>query len=435
MSYYIPKSYTLAELKLTTHENKTISILEVIDTIVIVEDIYVNFLHGSLSIADSNDLHQIAPLIGEEIITMVYRTDEVSSPEIVRVFHSYRIETSDDKFKDRLSHTIFFVSQEAFANSNVNISKSYKNKSIKFMVNDAFKFLNTTKPVNVGVMSGNYHIISPNWSPFQLINYCTSIANPKDYHGSMVLFYENTEGYNFKHLEELMMQPIIGIWSTNNNKNKSSDPKVEINPSSNIITYKILKNSADTLKSMSEGLYSNAVISYDNISKTYKTFGYDYNKEFKKVSHLSGFKLNSDNFAYNSNHQRLTYIPTTSYRYDSNYVKSKLGNMNLSERREQIIPSRTSMLSQISAKQIELEVAGDNRLVAGKTIQIELPNVTALESMKPDVHRYNNKKVLITSITNVFTQKTHMMTLRVADDSYADDLLAMDEFNKVASNV
>jgi hypothetical protein len=436
MAYQKPSQYTLLDLSITTHEDKTISIIEVIDTISIVEDIYMNFLHGSLVFADANDLQQLAPLIGEETIRMVYKTDDAVAPEIVRVFRTYRVETSADTYKDRLAHTLYFCSEEAFHDSNSIISKSYKNKSIKFIVSDAFKLLNSNKKLNIDTMSGNFHIISPSWSPLQLINYCTSIAKPKNYNGSMVIFYENSDGYNFKHIEELMNQESIGEWIAADAKNKDNNIITdEINPSNNIIDYRILKNSVDTLKSMGEGLYNNAVMAYDNISKSIKVFGYDYNKEFDKSSHLAGFKLHSRNFTMNSNNQRITYIPTTTFRYDSAYVKSKIGSNVLSERKETIIPSRTSLLSQISAKQIELDVAGDNRLVAGKTIDIKIPNVTALDSLKTTNHRYNNKKVLITRITNIFSQKTHKMVLRVADDSYTEELTAMSEFDAVVSSV
>ena len=250
----------------------------------------------------------------------------------------------------------------------------------------------------------------------------------------MMLFFETSEGFNFKHLESMTSEPIIGTWSTSNLKTTLGAGD-EIDPSSNIISYKILKNSVDTLKSMSEGLYNNATMAYDNISKTYRVFGYDYKKEFDNTKNLADFKLISDNFSYNNNMQRITYVPTTSFRFDSSYVKSKIGSGNVSEKKEQIIPSRTSMLSQISAKQIELEIAGDNRIVAGKTIKIEIPNVTALDSLKSNKHRYNAKKVLITSVTNIFTQKSHTMQLRVADDSYTESLTALPQFNEVAFNV
>jgi hypothetical protein len=49
-------------------------------------------------------------------------------------------------------------------------------------------------------------------------------------------------------------------------------------------------------------------------------------------------------------------------------------------------------------------------------------------------HRYNSKKVLITSVTNIFTQKSHSMILRVADDSYTESLDALPQFNEVTLN-
>jgi hypothetical protein len=436
LSYDTPKQYTLSKLSLVTNEGKSISVMQILDTISVVEDIYVNFLHGVLTISDSNDLHQIAPLIGEETIQMTYQTDAESANQIYREFRVYRVESSSDNTNDRLAHRLYFASKEVFEDSNNLLSKSYKNKPISFIVRDAFAYLNSNKRLTISEMGGKYHIISPNWSPFQLINYCTSIAIPKNYDSSMVLFYENSNGFNFTHLEELLAQPIVGTWVASDAKNRDKDiAKDQINPSNNIIEYRILKNSVDTLKSMGEGLYRNAVISYDNIAKTYQINGYEYGKDFEKTQHLSGFKLNSENFEYNSISQKLTYVPTTSFRYDSKYVKSKMGNVNYSERKEMVIPSRTSLLSQISAKQLELDVAGDNRLVAGRTIKIEIPNITALDNIKNNKHRYNAKKVLITSITNTFGQKTHAMTLRVADDSYTEDLVAHPEFDKVANNV
>lgn len=436
MSYIKPKHYTLKRLDLITHENKSISIQNILDSLTFTEDIFSNFIHGSLVIADSNDLHQLAPIVGEEIIYFVYTTDDDVAKEISLKFRVYRLETSDDKYKDRLSHTMYFCSEEAFEDSNITISKSYKNKSMKFMIEDAFAQLNSNKKFQIDNMSGVFHIISPNWTPFQLINYCTSIARPRNYSGSMVLFYETSAGYNFKHLEVLFSQPAIAEWATNDSKTKlkaSSDD--EITPSNQITSYKILKNSVDTLKSMSEGLYSNATISYDNVTKEYKIFGYDYKKNFKDNKHLADFKLMSDNFPYSNINQRLTYIPTTTYRYDSDYFKSKMGNAVFSEKKEQVMPYRTSMLSQISAKQIELEVAGDTRLVAGKIIKITLPNVTALADKQEETHRYNRKKVLITSVVNKFTQKSHNMILRVADDAYTQDMLADPLFDKGINNV
>lgn len=435
MAYELPSTYELKTLELITHENKVISLAQVYLSIKVVEDIYSNFVHGSITIEDANDLHQNAPIIGEELIRLVYTTDK-NSPVIERLFRVFRLETSDDDSRERLSHTMHFTSVEAFDNANTTISKSYKNKSLSFIVSDAYKSLNTKKKLEISNFSGMYHIISPNWNPFQLINYVTSIAQPKQYSNSLALFYEDATGFKVTNIQDLLSKESLGKWTSTNtelNLNRE-DSKDELYPSNNIISYRILKNSTDTLKAMHEGLYSNAVIAYDNLSKSVKTYVYDYKKNFKDSVHLSGYRLNSDNFQYNSPNQRITVIPTTTFRYDSSYFKNKVGAVNVSERRELIIPSRTSLLSQISAKQIELEVVGNSSLVAGSVIDIELVNNTALDSMKNKRHRYNAKKVLITRVVNIFTKKQHKMKLIVADDSYPDELTATYEFKEIAGN-
>lgn len=435
MAYELPSTYELKTLELITHENKVISLVQVFTNIKIVEDIYSNFIHGAIVIEDANDLHQNAPIIGEEMLRIVYSTDK-NSPVIERLFRIFRLETSNDDSRERLSHTMHFVSVEAFDNANSTISKSYKNKSLSFIVTDAYKSLNTKKKLEISNFSGLYHIISPNWNPFQLINYVTSIAQPKQYKNSLALFYEDANGFKVSNIQDLLSKESLGKWvSTNTELNlNKEDTTDELNPSYNIVSYRILKNSTDTLKAMHEGLYSNAVLAYDNLSKTAKTFVYDYKKNFNDTVHLSGYRLNSDNFQYNNPNQRLTVIPTTTFRYDSNYVKGKLGAVNLSEKREMIIPSRTSLLSQISAKQIELTVLGNSNLVAGSVIDIELVNNTALDSMKNKRHRYNAKKVLVTRVVNIFTKKQHKMKLIVADDSYPDELTATYEFKEIAGN-
>lgn len=435
MVYELPSTYELKTLELTTHENKVISLVQVLSSLKVTEDIYSNFIHGQLVIEDANDLHQNAPIIGEELIKMVYSTDRFS-PEIERVFRVYRLETSDDDAKERLAHTLHLVSVEAFENANTTISKSYKNKSLNFIATDAFKHLNSSKKFDISNYAGVYHIISPNWNPFQLLNYITSVAQPKQYKTSLSLFYEDANGFKLTNLEDLISKEPIGKWTSTNfemHKNKEV-PEDEIYPSYNIVSYRILKNSTDTLKAVHEGMYANAAMAYDNVSKTVKTYVYDYKKNFSDGIHLSDYKLNSDNFQYNNPNQKITLLPTTSFRYDSNYFRNKMGSTNLSEKREQILPARTSLLSQISAKQIEIEIEGNTNVVAGSVIEIELLNNTALDSMKNKRHRYNTKKVLVTKATNIFTKKQHTMKLVVSDDSYPSDLKSSFEFDEVAGN-
>lgn len=432
MADYLPSKYILKTLELITHEGKIANIMNLLVKMKFTEDIYSPFIHGSLVISDANDLHQIAPLVGEETIKIAYSTDNQETIE--RVFGVYRIETTNDDFGDFVGHALHFASIEAFANENITISKSYKNKSLNFIINDAFKFLGSSKKLNVTPTTGSYHIISPNWTPFQLISYTASIARSKSSSPSLMMFYENALGFNYQNLDELIQKESIGAW-TSVARAKSKDPALhndEVFPSNSIIDHRIIKNSADVLKSMGEGLYANAVVSYDNVTKTVRTHKYDYTEDFAKTSHLSGFKLNSDNFKYKNLNQRITYVPSNSHRLNSTAYMSLSADSYSGDRKELIIPYRTSILSQISARQIELTVAGNTKILVGETMDIELRNVTALESRKFKKHRFNTKKVLIMKVTNEFSPQQHKMIIRVNDDSYPDSLESLSEFNEVS---
>lgn len=430
MSYQGTSTYLLKKLDLITNENKTISLVNVFTDIQFTEDIFTNYLHGKLTIQDSNDLHQTAPIIGEEHIELVYNTDGITEKDISLKFRVYRIESSEGE-QDRIAHLLYLVSTEAIIDANTLISKAYNGKSAKFIVTDAFTKI-SNKNINIDEFSNLYQIISPNWSPIGLINYISSIAVPKHYNGSLVMFYENSKGFNFRHIESIIQEEPIGTWSAKNiSKNNDKSVADEINPSNNIISHRIIKNSMDTLKSMVEGMYANTTLAYDNITKTYNQYAYNYKKQYNDTIHINQFKLISDNFVDDSTQQKITFVPSTSDRHTSKYYSSVMGNTFKSASPERVLPWRTTMLSQLMAKQIEIVVPGNIQLHAGSIINIEIPNTTVVESQKLNRHRYNTKKVLITKIINKFTRKTHEMTLLACDDSYTDTTEALKEFDRI----
>lgn len=426
MDYQGASTYLIKVLDLITNEGKVISLKNIYTEIKLVEDLFSNYISGQIAITDANDLHQIAPIIGEEKIKLIYSTD--GSTEVSKVFNLYRIET-DQSNSDKVSHNLFIVTEEAMLDLNTKISKAYDKKSIEFMIRDAFSSI-SSKNVSVTQSSGLFHIVVPNWSPIQFINYTTSIAKPKNYKGSLYFFYEDSKGFNYKHIEDLFSAESVGLWKAN--KISRNDPKKdigEINPSNNILSYRILKNSTDTFKAMTDGMYANTTLSYDNVSKTYKTYVYDYNKNFQDTIHLNQFKLSSNNFNLNSDTQKITYLPSVAHREQSQYYKNNIGNTSVADKKEEVHPWRTTLLSQVMAKQIELTVHGNVELTVGKVIDIELPNATALEKLKPNFHRFNRKKVLITKCVNTFSNKVHTMKLIVCDDSYTDTVGILKDFN------
>lgn len=420
MAYQTPASFfKVSELSLTNNEGKKLSIRDSFLNLSFTEDIYQNFMYGSITITDSIDIHQFFPVIGEEIITFSYTTDESLREGVRLKFRVYRVESGNSE-QERIHHTFFFASEEAFSASNLSVSRSWKSKSPSIIVTDVFRQF-SSKPISIGNFSGRHHIVSPNWSPIQLINYVASIASPKNYKGSLVLFYENSRGYHFKHIEELIDSPSVGTWTVGLSQTKLETG--QINPPNNIQDYTIIRNSTDNLDAISSGTYANISLSYDNVTKTYKRNIFDYSQEFKNTRHLNTFPLISSNFREVSPEQKIMYFPSNSHRELSNYYKNNSDITNTYDKKEIISSWRTSLINQISAKQIQLELNGDELVTAGSVMKIVMPNISTVIK---DNHRYNTKNVLVTKVTHTFNIDEHRKTVLVSDDSYSDDLRSID---------
>jgi len=436
--YQGTETYSIKRLDIITNEGRQVGLFNTFSSLEIVEDIFSNFLYGYVTIEDNNDLQQVAPYCGEELLYFTFNTDKNrTDADVILEFRVYRVETVDT-VADKVAHKLMFISLEGYYNANNIISKSYKDRPIDFIVTDAFSRI-SAKPIEFTPMVGDYHIISPNWSPLQLINFTTTIAKPASYLGSMFVFYESMKGFFYKHVEELYEKDPIGIYSGKEvSKNDTSGAfgtdamnasGDEIFPNKNISNYKLFRNSADILKSLNDGLFANRVLSYDNITKTYKENKYDYLGQFLSTRHLNEFMLVSPNFKEYNPDQRTTHINSNSHRYLSGYYTGKMGAKFLGDNKEEITTWRTTLLSQLQSRQIELEVDGYTKLVLGVVVEVHLPNAQALESRKQQKNRYNTKKMMVTKIIHTFDRKVHIARVIASDDAYPDTLQALPELD------
>lgn len=422
--YQGTETYSIKLLEIVTNEGIHLGIFNTFSSIHIFEDMFNNYLHGYITIEDNNELQQICPLVGDEFLNFTFNTDNnVTDADVVLEFKVYKVETVDSE-SDKTAHKLYFISKEGYNNANQKISKSYKNKSLEFIVNDAWQRI-STKPITFTPFTGLYHIISPNWSPLQLINYMTSIAQPAGYVGSMVVFYETLREFNYRHIEELYLQEPTGVYS---GKEVSMNYRFdELAPNKNMIDYIVLRNSPDTLKSMNEGMVANRVLSLDNITKTYNENKYDYFGEFGATRHLNQYRLVPDGYKERNPDQRITYLPSNSDRFLSGYYRGKVGGPFVGDRKEIVTKWRTTLLSQLNSRQIEVDTDGYTKLHVGEVIEIKLPNATALDSQRFVQNRYNTKKAIVTKIAHTFDRKKHIAKYIASDDTFPDNLHALPE--------
>lgn len=411
--------YILKKLNLINFEGKSIDITNIFTSIDYFESIYENFISGTLSINEPGDILQFFPLIGEERIEFSYSTS--GEKDIDHKFYVYRIQSSDPNDKvGMMKHTLFFVSEEAMKDQSTLVSKSFKGKESKTIVENLFLLFDSKKKLNIESTKGLHHVVFPNWSPSQCINWLSSFTQHPTNVGGSFLFFQNSEGFNFKSFESLLEQKEIDKFSYTiqnlaTDEFKSTDNQTPYNNPNGVASVIELSGSADTLKFLSYGMYANKYIAYDSFVKKIKEYKYDYKTDFSKTKHLNEFRLNTDKFQFNSNQQRVSIIASSSLRDESTYFKSK--EKSFSTKLEETAPFRTSIYAQTTARQFEVVFYGNDKITAGKVVEIKMPNTTSLDQKKNDPHKFNNKRFLITECSHSFGETSHRITTRCISDS------------------
>lgn len=420
-----PSDFIIKSIKLINFAGKSVDLSDMFYSIDFTESIFDTSAVGSISIIDGIDLIQYFPIIGEETLEFSYTTDDTEeTPVIDKLFRVYRVSQKEEKTNDLTTYRLHFVSVEELHNSNIVISRSYKGMTVSQIVADAFNSLGSEKQINIDETVNNHHVIIPRWHPIQTITWMGSIARSPKYEGSLFLFYENANGYNFNHIESLIdIDPAMKFKGKLASMDNHSTDSNQTYPDKSIVAYKIL-NTNDTLSSISDGMYASRTIAYDNVSKQIREFDYDYMRDFDKTIHMSKFPVNTPEFEFRSSDQRISSVATKTFRGDSQYHSTNMGGDTYSERMEESAIYRSSMLSQLMSNQIELGFYGDTRITAGIMIDVELPNRTTVEGKRINPgEKYIAEKIIITKVTNSFSRTQHGIQAVGMKDSVAAEIV------------
>ena len=193
----------------------------------IFEDIFKNGISGSIIFADTNNMIENLPIVGQEIFAFKATTPGLNDDNIdftENPFIIYKVERSEDVSVSANIVELLFVSPESITNYRRRISKSYTD-TIDNIVDDVLTnelLINTNKNIEIEPTVGNRKIIAPNSNPFKFIEKLSREAISKNYGGSPhFLFFENKNGFHFKPLQTLYEQDIK---QTYNLSDKRDDP-------------------------------------------------------------------------------------------------------------------------------------------------------------------------------------------------------------------
>ena len=385
-------------------------------SIEIYEDIFSPFITGNLVLRDSQELNNLLPMIGEEVVRISVGTPSMDTSEMYsKEFMVYKL---SDKFKlkDReMVYQLHFISKEAIIDLNRKLSMGFEGKIsdiVKTLYTKHLEIDGKVKKLNIEETSNKTKFIANYWSPVKCLQFLSEQAKNKNESPSYV-FFENKYGFNYLSLETLYTGTPIKqrfIWDNYSNPTRvtgGSDKSIDQD------YQRILEfvsqpewNYIDRLKS---GLYGSQIIYYDIMTHQYVHVG--YSPDFKKSKHLNEFPLWA-NPAANSravlSHEHQYYNVFDGY--------GDVSNTGMCQ-------ERRSILAQAEGYKISINVLGRCDYHAGQRMYLEVPSMTQLAPDNPDyLDKLTSGNYLLSAICHKITQKRHECSMELIKDSYMRDI-------------
>ena len=426
--------FELNEVKIISASGNSIDNITPLE-INIYESIFSNSLTGNISVADTNNLLELLPLVGDEELILKMTTptlqgEETSIDFTKNAFAIYNVSVNTELSAGSSVYVLEFCSPELLLNNRVRVSKAFTDTPSKIVetILTESRYINTTKKIEEEKTSGIKNIIVPNQRPFDFIR--CFIQDCKSEKGSPhYLFYETTRGYNFRTLQNLYEKPTVATFS---NSDPGPDEMVGntlgIQQALNTMINFSINPPNNALDDSRGGLLGGKVITHNIFNKSYNVNSYGYFSDFDKYKRIG----DNDNPKYNSNlgdwvDSRIYVHPTSvsGANLDAQYKDETNSNTNVVANKinETILYRKSRMYELNFSKTIAVTIHGTTNIAAGDMVEL---NYAAPGRNHNDgtLDKSISGRYLITKLRHTFSPVTsnHEINMVVTRDSLPTEL-------------
>lgn len=380
-----------------------------VESFTIYEDLFDNFLSGTILINDAQSLSNLFPLVGQEFIGLSFIT-----PSLDENFR-YKGEFYIDRCSENLSpnsrtslYELHFVSKEAIIDLNTKLSRAYRGTGSS-MIKEIVKGedgLQSTKELNVEDSANSFKFVSNWWKPTKCIQYVTAHSINSN-NSPSYLFFENAYGFHFVTLDSLFSEELpcyqdfyVGDFG-GIEKNFENDYKKVIN-----INY---YDGYDYVRRVKEGYYGGEVITWDTTTQQY-VHNRRY-RDFTSDSHL------------NKNDPIPTNIPVETRSFIEFVPKSyntftDVGDHTDAKNRI----DRRQILSRIDTTKVVIEVDGRTDYGVGMKVSLTVPKNTEHREDVNNIDHLLSGYYIITSCAHTVQKNKHRCVIELCKDSFSVDI-------------
>lgn len=382
------------------------------------EDMFSDFVTGSVVVKDSLDLMNLFKFTGEEYIKIKFSTPQLEKP----IKNTFYITTITDRTVtgDREVHyVIHFVSPEAIVDVNKKISKAYKGKVsevVKKFIADTESGLESKKSANVEETANSITYTSNFWSPTDNLSYLASKAeNTKGVPSYM--FFENNNGFNFVSLDSLNNQPVkqafvMDKYTREDLGNGRTAMNIE-EDYTRIVDLQVPK-SFDYMENATSGMYASRLHTYDAILKTYTAKNFNFMESFKRRQTLNPNEVQSAKGIFR-NAAAMDFMNRMTANFSGGGDESQFKSFQ----------ERTSIVKMATANKLEITVPGRTDYCAGMKVGVTLNKmqpVTAQEDQAEITDRMYSGYYLVSAINHTVTKEKHECHMELIKDSMQANL-------------
>jgi hypothetical protein len=384
----------------------------------IFEDIFATFITGRLMLRESQDLSNILPLIGEEIVRLDIRTPSLADSEaLVGEFYIYKMEGKKKTSEREVIYSLFFISKEAIVDLNKNVPKAFEglpSEIIEQICLDTEYGLQTTKPIFIESTSNKIKYVSNFWSPTQNIQYVCDHALTT-YDSPTFLFFENKYGLNFVALESMYTSgPLKQRFIQDNYTAEVSSgggSRRDITKDYQRILELDTPNTFNYMERLQSGMYGSEIITYDLLTQTYNHVG--YSPVFEDHTHLNKFPLSTNGLV-----AQTKAVVIHGRKYYNNFE----GFGDVSD--VTIIQKRRSLLAQAEAFKVIITVFGRLDYSVGQRMILDIPKNAQIrrDDSEPE-DKIMSGVYLVAALCHMISPTDgHQCVLELIKDSFMVDM-------------
>lgn len=450
-----PTDYQLTLLNLITPlDNGVVNLLPFMVELNLFEDIYGNTISGQILMSDALGLVSSFALNGTEFIQVKLQKTSKDEFPLTKNFRVYKISNKvTGENNDYEVYTLNFCSEEFLLSEQYRISKAFKGKKISEIITSILKdYLKVgtgkTKPISISDTYGTYDFVLPNKKIFETISWLSIYARPLPNvgEGADMLFFENADGYWFKSLQELYGQPSYRTFKYDP-KNVGDDLNQKL---SNVYNFEVL-DLFDTLGAITNGTFSNRLITLDPLTRTYNETDFNYNtymskaKILNKTSVTNNYKNRINKTMYDAPPENLQagtlrMVSTNSNQKKQPFIAGKPDSVSRDIFIENFMPNRVAQIALANYMRIKITVAGDPTLAVGKLVNFQTFQISPSDystdkdtASRVDDPLYSGK-YLITAVRHMIKNNSYITVMELCKESNNQAFSSFDSSNATLKN-